>query len=123
MDLYGKLIEGVLHYAPKTYTLDDGRIICNFNNSPALMKRYGYKPIVDVQPEYDINTEYVIIVGYEETEENIIVKYTVKTIENIGQEEIDVVANINSLRTTDTEHEEAISEMYALIMDLMGGNL
>ena len=121
MDLYGKLIDGVLEYAPKTYTLEDGRIICNFSNSPALMKRYGYKPIVDVQPEYDINIEYVIIVGYEETEENIIVKYTVKTIETM--EEVDVVANINTLRNTDTEHEEAISEIYALIMDLMGGNL
>lgn len=121
MDLYGKLIEGVLHYAPKTYTLEDGRIICNFSNSPALMKRYGYKPILDVQPEYDINTEYVIIVGYEETEENIIVKYTVKTIET--SEEEDVVVSIGKLRTTDTEHEEAISEIYALIMDLMGGNL
>lgn len=91
MSLYGKLIEGVLHYAPKTYTLEDGRIICNFNNSPVLMKRYGFKELKNEIPDYDPEIENIDIEGYEDQGDYISTIYKVTfnvTIEKLRKEKL-----------------------------------
>ena len=62
-------------YAKEYYIGKDGEIIINFNKNEELMKAYGFKPIVDLVPEYNVATEYVVIIGYEENEEDIIVVY------------------------------------------------
>lgn len=78
--MYAKLNEGVLEYAPTNYTLSDGRVIVNFNKSEVLMKKYGFKEVLDNQPIYNQDTECIAISGYVETDMNIIVNYIVKTL-------------------------------------------
>lgn len=78
--MYAKLNEGVLEYAPVNYTLTDGRVIVNFNKSITLMAKYGFKEVLDNQPIYNQDTEYLVISNYTETETNIVVNYVIKTL-------------------------------------------
>lgn len=73
-------------YAKEYYITKDGEIIINFNKNEELMKAYGFKPIVDLVPEYNVATEYVVITGYEESEEEIIVNYEVREIVKTQQQ-------------------------------------
>ena len=56
--MYGKLNNGVLEFAPQNYKLSDGRLIVSINKSEALMKRYGFKEVVDNQPEFNVENEF-----------------------------------------------------------------
>lgn len=73
-------------YAKEYYIGKDGEIIINFNKNEELMKAYGFKPIVDLVPEYNVATEYVVITGYEESEEEIIVIYEVRQIQKTREQ-------------------------------------
>lgn len=73
-------------YAKEYYIAKDGEIIINFNKNEELMKAYGFKPIVDLVPEYNVATEYVVITGYEENEEEIIVVYEVRQIQKTREQ-------------------------------------
>lgn len=54
MQFYGKLINGVVEYAPKNYITDDGKTILNLDKNPKLLNKLGYKLIVDKStPDYD----------------------------------------------------------------------
>ena len=46
--LYGKLINGVLKYAPKDYITTDQVVIENFNKNEKLLLDYGYKKMSEV---------------------------------------------------------------------------
>ena len=77
--MYGKLINGILEYAPKVFTTSNG-VIVNFNSDRAKMLEFGYKEVVEEQVEYNTIDEY-LEPTYEETEDKIIVTYTVRTID------------------------------------------
>lgn len=116
--MYAKLIENKLLYAPINYTTTSGSIIVNFNKNITIMKRYGFKEVVDIKPSYDEVTEYLIISGYSESDDNITINYTVNQIELTEQEE-SIEEKVKQLKDVDTIHEEAIAE----IMDIIGGLL
>lgn len=117
MNNYAKLNNsGVLEYAPVNYTLSDGRVIVNFNKSITLMAKYGFKEVLDSQPVYNQDTEYLIISGYTETDINIVVQYAIKQMDMIEQE-MSVDEKIIQLKTTDSEHELALAELTEMILN------
>ena len=120
--MYAKLNNGVLEYAPQNYKLNDGRTIVGFNKSVALMTRYGFKEVVDQQPAYDTETEYLIITGYTEQDITKTVVYAVKQMDLIEQE-LTIDEKIIQLRQIDTEHEEALAELTEMILSLQEGGL
>lgn len=77
--MYGKLIEGVLEYAPKIFTTSNG-VIVNFNSNKDKMIEFGYKKIEDNIVEYNTIDEY-LEASYKETEDKIIINYEVKPID------------------------------------------
>lgn len=77
--MYGILKNGVLSYAPKNYKIKDGYIL-NFNNDISLIKKYGFKEVINIPPVINQETHYYSLKGYEETEECINVLYEVKEI-------------------------------------------
>lgn len=120
--MYAKLNNGVIEYAPTNYTLSDGRVIVNFNKSEVLMKKYGFKEVVDNPPTFNQDTEYLVISGYAETDVNIIVEYAIKQMDMIDQEAT-VKEEIAQLKAIDTDHELAIAEMMDIVLKLQGGNV
>lgn len=96
--MYGKLINETLEYAPNVYlaeysievekedeegniiteTITENIEIVNFDKNIELMKKYGFKEVIDIQPEYDINTQIAIVVGYIENEYSITIEYEIK---------------------------------------------
>lgn len=79
--MYGKLIGEELIIAPPELELDDGTIIYNFNKSISKMKEYGFKPIIDTKPFYNVETQYCELVNYQETTTRIKYVWEVKDIE------------------------------------------
>lgn len=75
--MYGELVNGYLFYAPKNYKTVSGQIITNFNENEELMKKYGFKKIIDEKPEHDRFLQEAKVVSYEETEDTIIRKYII----------------------------------------------
>lgn len=65
--MYGKLINGEIINAPEEMILEDGTIIKNFNRNISKMVEYGFKPVVDTKPGYDVHTQYCNFVGYVDT--------------------------------------------------------
>ena len=78
--MYGILLDGELIYAKEYFVCEDGKIIINFNSNEKLMMAYGFKPVIDEIPSYDLETEYVVITGYTEKENVIIINYEVRNI-------------------------------------------
>jgi len=120
--MYAKLNNGVLEYAPQNYKLNDGRTIVGFNKSVALMTRYGFKEVIDQQPTYDAETEYLVITGYTEQDETITIVYAVKQMDLVEQE-LTIDDKIQQLKQVDTEHEEALAELTEMILSLQEGGL
>jgi hypothetical protein len=75
--MYGKIIDGVLEYAPKNFSLPNGQMIINFNRNENIMKKYGYKELVNQIPAYEPDTQDVYISKYVENDNNIIIVYEV----------------------------------------------
>lgn len=118
--MYAKLNNGALEYAPQNYKLNDGRTIVGFNKSVPLMTRYGFKEVLDQQPTYDSETEYLIITGYTEQDATITIVYAVKQMDLVEQE-LTTDEKISQLQKVDTEHEEALAELTEMILSLQEG--
>lgn len=114
MKKYAILKDNKLEYAPVNFTTPSGSLIVNFNKNETLMKKYGFKEVIDVMPVYDELTEYLTITGYSETEEAISIIYTIKQMENVDIEE-SLENKVVQLKATDTDHEKAIVELYEMI--------
>lgn len=75
--MYGKLIDGVLKYAPTNYLTENGKMIFNFNTNTEVMLENGFKEVINVVPSYDANTQVVTMDGYTEDDTTITVNYVV----------------------------------------------
>lgn len=114
--MYAKLNNGALEYAPQNYKLSDGRTIVGFNKSIALMTRYGFKEVIDQQPTYNTETEYLIITGYTEQDTTITIVYAVKQMDLVEQE-LTIDEKIVNLQNVDTEHELALAELTEMVLN------
>ena len=83
---YGVLLDGQLIYAKEYFVCEDGNIIINFNQNEKLMRAYGFKVVIDEVPEYDLENEYVVISGYTEKENVIIINYEIREIVKTKQQ-------------------------------------
>ena len=120
--MYAKLNNGGLEYAPQNYKLNDGRTIVGFNKSIALMTKYGFKEVIDKQPTYNTDTEYLIITGYTEQDTTITIVYAVKQMDLVEQE-LTIDEKISQLKQVDTEHEEALAQLTEMILSLQDGGV
>lgn len=79
---WGRIKDGVLEYAPRNFKLEDGtgRTIANFFNSEKWMLKYGFKPILDEQPSYNLETQYLRVEGHVEEEDCIRVVYIIEDV-------------------------------------------
>lgn len=75
--MYGKLIDGVLKYAPTNYLTENGKMILNFNTNTEVMLENGFKEVINVVPSYDANTQVVTRDSYTEEDTTITVNYVV----------------------------------------------
>ena len=76
--MYGKVVNGKIVYAPENYERPDGVSIIGFNTSEELMRRYGYKEIVEHKVDYDPTVEELYIVDIKETINLIDVYYSAR---------------------------------------------
>jgi hypothetical protein len=83
---YGILLDNQLIYAKEYFVCEDGNIIINFNSNEKLMMTYGFKVVIDEVPTYDLENEYVIISGYTEKENVIIINYEIREIVKTQQQ-------------------------------------
>ena len=83
---YGVLLDGQLIYAKEYFVCEDGNIIINFNQNEKLMRAYGFKVVIDEVPNYDLENEYVVISGYTEKENVIIINYEIREIVKTKQQ-------------------------------------
>lgn len=113
--MYAKLVNGALEYAPANYKLSDGRTIVGFNKSVVLMTRYGFKEVIDEQPSYNQETEYLVITGYTEQDTTITIVYAIKQMDLVEQE-LSIDEKIVNLQNVDTEHELALAELTELVL-------
>lgn len=125
--MYAKLENSKLIYAPKNY--DTGaNLILNFNKNEDLMKKYGFKEVIDNKPTYDNTVQYLTISGYIENEDSITVNYTINEIkinneptledriielEQVNKEQ-DILINTTMLAT---------DEMYMMLEPLLAETL
>ena len=78
--MYGKLKNNKLTYAQRNY--DTGvNLILNFNKNVELMKKYGFKEVIDIKPDYDSSTQYLTVDDYTVNENNIIINYKINEME------------------------------------------
>ena len=122
--MLGKLENGNLTYAPTNLKLENGGIIVNFNKNIDLMKKYGYKEIIDIQPSYDSETHYLTIEGYTETDTEIIVNYAINEIE--VSNELSVLDRLKIVEETNQIQDEIIDiqlmatdELYTIVEPLL----
>ena len=79
--MYGKLVNGELIVAPQNLELEDGTIILDFNRSISAMLEYGFKPVIDTKPGYDVDTQYCDFVGYIDNVRYICYEWVITDIE------------------------------------------
>lgn len=106
--------EIIQYKLPITGTLKDGSTVSGYHLlDEEILKDEGWSPLEDIQPEYDVETQYLINDGYEILEDKVIKKYKVEDIpEQIEPEpsEIDVLNN-------------RISELELTIDTMLGGEI
>ena len=111
-----QIIDGeiTLYTLPKVGTLKDGRTVSGYHLlDEETLREEGWLPLEDIQPEYDVEIQYLINDGYEILEDKVIKKYKVEDIpEQIEPEpsEIDVLNN-------------RISELELTIDTMLGGEV
>lgn len=75
---YAKLTkDSQLYYAPPVYHTPTGSYILNFDKDFSMIVKYGFKEVIDIEPEYDPGTQYLDIVSFTETDEHIVINYEV----------------------------------------------
>lgn len=80
--MYGKFINNSIIYAPKYFELSDGTVIENFNENIELLRKYGYKEVIEIRPsDYNSATDILFIIAYDEDIHMIKIVYDKRTIE------------------------------------------
>lgn len=75
--IYVKLnIDNTIEYAKNVYTTDEGELILNFKANPELMKKYGFKELIDSPVEFDANYQ-TYKVSYVEDADTITKQYDI----------------------------------------------
>ena len=92
--MYGKLIDGVLKYAPTNYLTENGKMILNFNTNTEVMLENGFKEIINVVPSYDANTQVVTRDSYTEGDTTITVNYVVTAKPLTKEEQLENQRNL-----------------------------
>ena len=92
--MYGKLIDGVIKYAPTNYLTENGKMIFNFNTNIEVMLENGFKEIINVVPSYDANTQVVTVDSYTEEDTTITVNYVVTAKPLTKEEQLENQRNL-----------------------------
>lgn len=92
--MYGKLIDGVLKYAPTNYLTENGKMILNFNTNTEVMLENGFKEVINVVPSYDANTQVVTRDSYTEEDTTITVNYVVTAKPLTKEEQLENQRNL-----------------------------
>ena len=92
--MYGKLIDGVIKYAPTNYLTENGKMIFNFNTNIEVMLENGFKEIINVVPSYDANTQVVTMDSYTEEATTITVNYVVTAKPLTKEEQLENQKNL-----------------------------
>ena len=92
--MYGKLIDGVIKYAPTNYLTENGKMILNFNTNIEVMLENGFKEIINVVPSYDANTQVVTMDSYTEEDTTITVNYVVTAKPLTKEEQLENQRNL-----------------------------
>ena len=92
--MYGKLIDGVIKYAPTNYLTENGKMILNFNTNIEVMLENGFKEIINVVPSYDANTQVVTRDSYTEEDTTITVNYVVTAKPLTKEEQLENQRNL-----------------------------
>ena len=92
--MYGKLINGVIKYAPTNYLTENGKMIFNFNTNTEVMLENGFKEIINVVPSYDANTQVVTMDSYTEEATTITVNYVVTAKPLTKEEQLENQRNL-----------------------------
>lgn len=107
--MYAKLEQDKLIYASRNFNTG-ANLILNFNKNVDLMKKYGFKEVIDIQPEYNSNTHYLTINNYTENEDTIIINYKLNEIQEVD--------SAPSLEERVQELETLIQEQLLMIQEL-----
>ncbi len=95
-----QVIDGeiVKYSLPTTGTLKDGSTVSGYHllDEEALLDE-GWLPLEDVEPEYDMETQYLVQDGYEILEDKVIRKYRIEEIPE-REEPRDLEAEVEELR-------------------------
>ena len=112
--MYGKLINGVLKYAPTNYLTENGKMIFNFNTNTEVMLENGFKEIINVVPSYDANTQVVTMDSYTEEATTITVNYVVTAKPLTKEEQLE-----NQKKLALTFFAETLSDAQALQVPML----
>lgn len=112
--MYGKLIDGVLKYAPTNYLTENGKMILNFNTNTEVMLENGFKEIINVVPSYDANTQVVTRDSYTEEDTTITVNYVVTAKPLTKEEQLE-----NQRKLALTFFAETLSDAQALQVPML----
>lgn len=92
--MYGKLIDGVLKYAPTNYLTENGKMIFNFNTNIDAMLENGFKEVINIVPSYDANTQVVTRDSYTEGDTTITINYVVTAKPLTKEEQLENQRNL-----------------------------
>lgn len=92
--MYGKLIDGVIKYAPTNYLTDDNKMIFNFNKNVEAMAANGFKEVINIVPSYDANTQVVTMDSYTEEATTITINYVVTAKPLTKEEQLENQRNL-----------------------------
>ena len=112
--MYGKLIDGVIKYAPTNYLTENGKMILNFNTNIEVMLENGFKEIINVVPSYDANTQVVTMDSYTEEATTITVNYVVAAKPLTKEEQLE-----NQRKLALTFFAETLSDAQALQVPML----
>ena len=112
--MYGKLIDGVIKYAPTNYLTENGKMILNFNTNIEVMLENGFKEIINVVPSYDANTQVVTRDSYTEDDTTITVNYVVTAKPLTKEEQLE-----NQRKLALTFFAETLSDAQALQVPML----
>ena len=112
--MYGKLIDGVLKYAPTNYLTENGKMILNFNTNTEVMLENGFKEVINVVPSYDANTQVVTMDSYTEEDTTITVNYVVTAKPLTKEEQLE-----NQRKLALTFSAETLSDAQALQVPML----
>ncbi len=84
------------HSLPKTGTLKNGSTVSGYHLlDEELLREEGWLPLEDIQPEYDVETQYLANDGYEILEDKIVKKHKVENIPKPQRNEIDYMLDLD----------------------------